>query len=203
MAAGKKVEPPTRFDVEDREQPDVARAISLALAVMKFAKVFRWEELGVELPPDIHLDQDQLDLVNNYGEVLLLLRHGVPKSGNKTTGVAICPVCHLWCLAGTSISGCTMTYGCPGRLKKIHVATRLPAGTRRTPKADPVQESDTATDPSDSNDDATTPGAEQPVQTSAGAVPPESTSVDETASEDSGEASGDGQSYDADGDFDD
>lgn len=115
------------FDV-DPSLPAVARAVSLALALLKRARVCRIADLGGTIPPDVWLDAGQLALLNGHLDVLGYIRAtGVCRDGAQTptVTVAVCPDCGRWQLvAGPAPARCQLTSGCAGVPVKAPVARR-------------------------------------------------------------------------------
>jgi hypothetical protein len=178
--------PRLRFEPDDVDAPPVAQAVSLAFAVLRAAQATRWDELGGTIPYAIDLEPAQIALLNEHGSLLRMLRYSPPKTGGKTSCIAVCPECGRWMFVATAaISSCAMKYACPGKPKKVAAARRLDA-------AKPVQRR--AADLPAPDDQKTLAFCEDPVEPvdvlGADDAAPDTDEVDDSG-------------YDANGDFDD
>lgn len=113
-----------RFDVDDTCATDVARAVSLALAVMDAAKVNRWADLDWTLPETVWLDDSQIELIEDNAAALELLRTTSSADGITATKFFCCPECGRWCVASSAVSSCAMTFECPGKPVAVKAAKK-------------------------------------------------------------------------------
>lgn len=123
--------------VTDPSHPRAAQAAGLALALMRAAKASSWQELTGDPGrwTGLELDAEQVDLLNENGGLLTVLR-----LGDATVTVAVCPTCGRFSLvADTPPSTCSMTVGCAGKPVKATFARR-PAKKAggRTATSDPA-----------------------------------------------------------------
>ncbi|MFD6093422.1 hypothetical protein ACFWGN_14990 [Oerskovia sp. NPDC060338] len=131
---------PATFFTPDEADPLLA-AVSIALALMKVAKVDRWEQMAQIEPGLVAISSEQQHLLAAAGNVLGYLRR------NPTVTVAKCPRCGLISFVASSVPAkCTLTRGCTGgRAVKATEASRrpVPKAPRKTrttaPKAPAVQ----------------------------------------------------------------
>jgi hypothetical protein len=119
------------FALDDAASP-LMQAASLALALLRAAKVAAWCELVAE--PDrlagVHVSSEQLDLLNTHREALGWLQVGPP-----LVTVAVCPDCsRITIVTGTPATTCPMTLGCNGK------PVRAAAAVRWKPPAQPDEE---------------------------------------------------------------
>ena len=114
---------PTPLAVID-DLPETAQAASIALAVMRAIKAPVWSEVG-ELPPDVVLSDDQIELLHRHAGVLSWLRLG-ERGVSPMVSIAVCSSCGQWMPAGRSPIGqrCRMTAGCTGTPRKVQPAKR-------------------------------------------------------------------------------
>lgn len=109
--------------------PPLGVAVSLALSILRVAKVRSWRDLDGQLPDEVDLSDEQLDVLAAHQLPLTFLRSTRPKTatcpGLPGVGMYLCPDCGRWGLvaAGPAPSGCTLTDGCAGRPVKIPAAT--------------------------------------------------------------------------------
>lgn len=122
--------PPVPYRLKTNQAaPPAARAASIALGLMRAAKVTRWADLGDVLPAAVELADDEHRLLVEHVEVLSFLRLAARlEDGTKapTVTVAVCPECGEWVLvsSGPAPSRCEMTRGCAGKPVKAAVATK-------------------------------------------------------------------------------
>lgn len=111
----------------DPALPGEAAAASLALPLLRKAKVDTWADLLAALAggdeqvqgvmSGIHLSAEQLALLDEHRHVLALVRQ------NPSVSVAVCPVCGDWfAVEGASPAACPMTFGCKGKPAKAAAA---------------------------------------------------------------------------------
>ncbi len=112
---------PTQLTVLDG--PPVAQAVSIALAVMRAARVRSWSDMDA-LPPDIAISSDESTLLSQHADVLACLR--LTEKWASAASVAVCPDCGRWILAGRTPIGqrCRMTAGCTGKPHKVAPARK-------------------------------------------------------------------------------
>lgn len=131
---------PVRF-VTAPTAPRLARAVSVALAVLRHTKARTWAELAaridsgnedvLRLLAGIELDDDQQALLDQHTPVLGLV------SAIPLTTVAVCPQCSGWVLASAkSPTRCTITTGCAGKPVKASVAPK--AGSKAAGRCETV-----------------------------------------------------------------
>jgi hypothetical protein len=113
----------------NKDLPELARAVSLALGVLRHAKVHAWSELGSMMPVGLELTQGQYDLMIAHAQYLGFIRFGTPvgKEKSPTVTVAVCPKCDGWILmsSGAAPSKCKITLGCTGTPMKAGVAKKI------------------------------------------------------------------------------
>lgn len=131
--------------VTDPDAPPMIQGVSLALGVLKVAKMSRWDDLvealtsGNELVAKnlsaVYLTEQQQRLIADYEPILAYVRagttgkaacRGVPAvPGEKGVTVARCPVCELFIFtSGTTPTHCTMRDGCTGKPVKASPASK-------------------------------------------------------------------------------
>lgn len=126
MARSTKV---VTFDT-DPAGPGPAVAASLALPLLRKAKVDTWAELlGALASGDervlgvvgrVHLSAEQLRVLDEYPGVLSVVRL------NPSVSVAVCPVCSEWfAVDGSAPARCPMTFGCVGKPVKAAAAKQV------------------------------------------------------------------------------
>ena len=113
----------------DESLPELGRAVSGGLAVLRTAGVTSWAELNNVIPARVALHPGQLDLLRRHAADLHYIRvKGTDAQGRSIDMVtmAICPVCGMWELTGGSSapSRCQLTQGCDGAPVRVPVAPR-------------------------------------------------------------------------------
>lgn len=101
--------------------PELARAASLALALLRATKTQSWAELVAEPSRlvGLEVDTDQVELLNRHRDALALLR------ATPATALSVCPVCGKFTVVtGTAAKKCPLTLGCPGEPVKASAATK-------------------------------------------------------------------------------
>lgn len=101
----------------------VARAASLWSCVAKSHPERRVSGIAT-VPETFELTDEQRDLMVRFGYLCQFIDRRSP-----SVTFFICPTCEQWFVSiGTSRSGapCKLTFGCPGRSKKVDEATRQP-----------------------------------------------------------------------------
>lgn len=104
------------------ELPELAQAASLALALLRTAKVTSWTQLVAEPQrlAKVVVDPDQVALLNRHKDTLALLRHGSP-----AITLAVCRTCGRFStLSGAAASKCPMTLGCTTEPVRVSAAPR-------------------------------------------------------------------------------
>ena len=109
--------------------PPMARAVSIALGLMRAAGVTRWAEIGDVLPAAVELRYEEYRLLVDHVEILSFLRLAARlPDGTRTQTVtaAVCLDCGEWVLVagGAGPSRCEMTRGCPGKPVKAAVGSK-------------------------------------------------------------------------------
>lgn len=126
---------PTPYRLKTKlSAPPLAQAASLALGLMRAAKVTRWADIGNVMPAMVELSDDEYGLILEHFEILSFLR--LPSrlddgTSTRTVTVAVCPTCGEWVLVSTGpVPGrCEITRGCTGRPVKASVATKASAAS--------------------------------------------------------------------------
>lgn len=107
----------------------LGQAVSLALSIMRAAKVTQFSQLAGEVPYKVALLPGQLALLRDHLRVISFLRSaGMDPAGThvKTVSVAICPTCNRWFqLSDSAPKTCPITLGCPGQPAKVAAADRV------------------------------------------------------------------------------
>lgn len=113
----------------DESLPPLGQAVSLALSIMRTAKVTRWDQLAQVVPYEVALYPGQLELLRQFAAELLFIR----SSGDDetvegkvlTVSMAICPDCGLWQLLDKQPpKRCQLTIGCTGAPVKVPAAPK-------------------------------------------------------------------------------
>jgi len=113
--------------------PEVGQAAALGLAVMRFAHVERWDQLGSVLPAGLRLDDEQREILERNSGILGLLRAPVridrTRQQTPTVTLEVCSECERWIVAASKSSpaghSCRVSVGCQGQTKRA-----TPAGKR-------------------------------------------------------------------------
>lgn len=128
----------------DPDLPPLAQAASLALAIMRKAKVACWNDLDQLVPWEVDLLDGQLELLRDHlTEIGYLSMSRTLADGTKVDGVTmcLCPSCLVWqLLAGSPApKRCQMTSGCTGAPIRVSAAPRCekPAAPEPAPDALP------------------------------------------------------------------
>lgn len=113
----------------DSSQPPLAQAVSLALSIMRTAKVTRWEQLNYAVPYEVALYPGQLQLLRDHAYELQYIRIGGEDQETKTrvptVSLAVCPACGLWLLLDKQPpKRCQLTIGCTGEPVKASPAPK-------------------------------------------------------------------------------
>ncbi len=108
----------TVFETDPDEHP-LLQASSIAVAIIKKARLEKWEDLNGQLPTDVELTPEQFEMIRKYERELLWIR------ANGATAIhCVCQVCGAWTLTtGTANTKC-ITFGCDGRPVKAKTAKR-------------------------------------------------------------------------------
>lgn len=115
-----------RFNDPAAALPPLVRAASLALALIKGAKVSSWAELAEAIEAG---DPQAQAVAVTTAQNALLSEHaamlGVLRVGAQSVVIAVCPICDRYCLmtSAASVTKCGLTRGCIGKPKKAQVAT--------------------------------------------------------------------------------
>lgn len=125
--APKRNPPPVKLEA-NKDLPELARATSLGLGVLRHAKVYSWSDLGTMMPVGLELTQGQYDLMTANAQYLGLIRFGSPAGRERkpTVTIAVCPECDGWVLmaSGPAPAKCKTTLGCTGHPMKAGVAKK-------------------------------------------------------------------------------
>ena len=124
----------------DPDAPPLAQAASLALALLRAAKIPTWTELVDDPAPlaAVSVSPEQLVLLNTHAGSLTSLRVGPPM-----VTLAVCPVCSRFTIvSGQAATTCPLTLGCNGRPQRASTAARLKAPP--TAKNAPVEPAEDA-----------------------------------------------------------
>ena len=123
--------------------PPAAQAVSIALAVLRQAKVGTWAELAAQptLPEGLELTEEQYQLLCEHVDLLGVIRFGIPgseKPYDTTITLLVCPDCGGWTRwsSGSGLSSCESRLECPGKPVKAAVASKVTAKTAATKKAE-------------------------------------------------------------------
>lgn len=133
--------PPTRYGLTtDPDQPSLVDAASLALGIMRAAKVGTWGELldpqtgAITIPYEVVLTAPQLALLVEHQHLLTMVQRTMAartdaegaeiSPATKLVTFAVCPECDRWILmsSGGAPARCTMTVNCPGAPVKAPAA---------------------------------------------------------------------------------
>lgn len=110
------------FQTRD-EAPQIERAVSIALGVLKQAGVARWEGLGHALerwPAHVKLTKEQLEDLQSCSHFLLFIERRTPGGASRNIHISICPVClRVEVLTGAPRGKCYMKLGCKGSPRKV------------------------------------------------------------------------------------
>lgn len=109
--------------------PDRVAACSLALAIMRAAKVRSFSDLGGEVPARVELLEGQIDLLRQHLGPIAFLRCAQTVDGQKLPGVTVlhCPECGAWSLSQADKAApkrCDLTGECGGSPVKASAAKR-------------------------------------------------------------------------------
>lgn len=109
--------------------PDRVAACSLALAIMRAAKVRSFAELEGEVPAKVTLVEGQIELLRQHLGPIAFLRCAQTVDGQKIPGVTLlhCPECRAWSLSQADKAApkrCDMTGECGGSPIKATAAKR-------------------------------------------------------------------------------
>jgi len=113
--------------------PEVGQAAALGLAVMRFAHVERWDQLGTILPGGLRLDDEQREILERNSGILALLRAPVKidrtRQQTPTVTLEVCLECERWIVAASRSSpaghSCRANVGCQGRTRRATPAAKL------------------------------------------------------------------------------
>lgn len=98
-----------------QNEPAVAVAASIALALMRKAKARCWAD--VTIPEHVRLSPAQRDALCQSAVMLTYLR-GRTMVGQPAVTILVCPVCRRWTLTGSASgtpANCPATLGCSGK----------------------------------------------------------------------------------------
>ncbi|HEY8717245.1 hypothetical protein [Pengzhenrongella sp.] len=124
----------------DPDAPPLTQAASLALALLRAAKIRTWAELVVDPAPlaAVSVTPEQMALLNTHAGALTTLRVGPPM-----VTLAVCPECSRFTIvSGQAATSCPLTLGCTGKPQRASTAARLKAAP--TAKDAPVETVDAA-----------------------------------------------------------
>ena len=105
--------------------PPVGTAVSLALGVLKHAKVRRWSDLP-HFPEDLALTTGQPELLTRFAPAITHV--AAAADGRPLVTVVVCTACRRWLLfaRGTAPKSCPMSLDCPGEMIKVAPAQLVP-----------------------------------------------------------------------------
>lgn len=123
---------------DDPDDPDLIRAVSIGLGVLRHTKQRSWADLAAAVAAAeetvavalrlLVLTPDQFERVERHESVLRYIRWGAVGGADRTVTVAACERCGRWLLTTSTVPGrCQLSTGCDGAMMKATPARKTPA----------------------------------------------------------------------------